>query len=378
MSNLDNFCDNHIKKVKQYIKNFKKLIPFERSFASYYKSHYWSIENEISCRDIFKSSNQKFKFNCNNCSHELEIRLNHVSKGSWCCYCSNPPQKLCDEINCNLCFDKSFASHDLSKYWSNKNLKSSRKIFKHSNNKFEFDCNICNHTFKIMLCHLNKGQWCCYCSNQKLCDNENCNLCFNKSFASSDKSKYWSDKNNKLPRDVFLNANTKYIFDCNECNNDYISQLNDISYRDRWCNCKFNKTETKLFNWLNNKFNKYIIVKQFKIDKYNYKYDFYIKDLSLIIELDGRQHFIQVSNWESPEFNLQNDIDKINLSITNNYSIIHILQDDVCNDKNNWEDKLISCIKEYNKTKIIFINNNNLYKNHINELNNCDYDIIIV
>ena len=36
-------------------------------------------------------------------------------------------------------------------------------------------------------------------------------------------------------------------------------------------------------------------------------YDYYIKDLNLIIELDGIFHHKQVSNWKSPEENKIND-----------------------------------------------------------------------
>jgi hypothetical protein len=33
------------------------------------------------------------------------------------------------------------------------------------------------------------------CNSKQLCDNLECKICFEKSFASHEKSKYWSDKN---------------------------------------------------------------------------------------------------------------------------------------------------------------------------------------
>ena len=39
------------------------------------------------------------------------------------------------------------------------------------------------------------------------------------------------------------------------------------------------------------------------------------------------------------------------------------------NDKNNWEEKLKKTIKHYNSVSIIFIDNNGLYNNHIENLN---------
>ena len=45
-----------------------------------------------------------------------------------------------------------------------------------------------------------------YCPNSnriKLCSDDDCQICFNKSFASHEKSKYWSDDNITIPRLVF-------------------------------------------------------------------------------------------------------------------------------------------------------------------------------
>jgi hypothetical protein len=53
------------------------------------------------------------------------------------------------------------------------------------------------------------------CNSKRLCEKENCKSCFEKSFASNEKSKYWSEKNGDIkPRQVFKSANIKYWFDC--------------------------------------------------------------------------------------------------------------------------------------------------------------------
>ena len=64
-----------------------------------------------------------------------------------------------------------------------------------------------------------------------------------------------------------------------------------------------------------------------------------------------------------------NDINKINIAIKNNYSIIHLLQDDVFKNKNNWENKLNDIIILYKNPSIYIINNNNIYVKHLKELN---------
>jgi hypothetical protein len=51
-----------------------------------------------------------------------------------------------------------------------------------------------------------QGHWCSYCSHQKLCENNDCKMCFNNSFASVKRSE---QLNNKLinPRMLFTPFN---------------------------------------------------------------------------------------------------------------------------------------------------------------------------
>jgi hypothetical protein len=93
-----------------------------------------------------------------------------------------------------LSYEKSFASHEKSKYWSDKNELKPNEVFKSTHSKFWFDCVLCNHTFETALNNITKLKhptWCPYCANLKLCYNDNCNLCFEKSFASHKNQKYY-------------------------------------------------------------------------------------------------------------------------------------------------------------------------------------------
>ena len=151
---------------------------FEKSFASHDKAKYWSSKNELKQRQVFKSSSNKYLFNCE-CGHEISITTGNVNSGFWCVYCAN--HKLCDLDNCNICFEKSFASHEKSKYWSIENKIEPRRLLKCSNNKYKFNCNKCNHLIEISLSAITYDKWCQYCANCILCNND-CNICFNKSF----------------------------------------------------------------------------------------------------------------------------------------------------------------------------------------------------
>lgn len=199
------------------------------SFASHEKAIFWSNKNIKTARLTFKSSKDKFFFDCNKCNHDFEIKLaSLVYNNSWCHYCSN--QKLCEKQDCAICLDKSFAKHPKAQFWSNKNEKKAREYFYSSEQKVYFDCDKCKHTFQSMIGNVTRGnKWCNFCSNTYLCEDTDCKICFEKSFASSEKAKFWSNKNEKKPRDVFLNSHDKYLFDCDKCKHIYTKSLNKIS-----------------------------------------------------------------------------------------------------------------------------------------------------
>jgi very-short-patch-repair endonuclease len=355
----------------------KCKICFEKSFASHPKTIYWNYEknNNINPKDVFKNSTKKYYFDCIKCNHVFYMALDKINiDNNWCSYCAN--KNLCYDTKCKLCFDKSFASHHKVKYWNfekNNNI-NPRKIFKNSKKKYYFKCKKCNHSFDISLNNLNIGkQWCSYCSNKKLCNDINCNICFDKSFASHSKVKYWNhNKNNNInPRNVFKNSANKYYFECNECDTDFIIALKEVN-KGSWCSlCKY-KTEKIIYDFL--------LINSFNVKKEatfnwcknvdtnkNYKFDFYIEEYKLIIELDGIQHFQNIKHWKNDYIkNQKDDKFKIKCAIDNGFSVIRILQEDVFYNKYEWKKELLVNIKKYIKPEKIFICKNNEYYNYIN------------
>ena len=338
----------------------------KRNFAEHPKSIFWSKKNLVTPEEVALYSRKKFLFDCL-CGHEFEIRPHDIISGnSWCSYCSNPAKKLCNkELNCVQCYNKSFASHPRAIFWSDKNDMLPNNIFKYSHKKCWFNCN-CGHEFECILSDIShNNSWCSYCGtpSRKLCIND-CISCFNKSFASEEKSKYWSIKNLLLPREVFKSSAKKYWFNCN-CGNEFETRVSHVT-SGVWCaKCRY-KTEDKILIILTKVFP--LISSQVKFEWCkNIKhliYDFVIEERKIIIELDGIQHFKQVSNWKSPNDNLINDKYKMNCANNNNYSIIRILQDDVYNNSYDWLNELNNNIKKIineNKVQNIFLCTNNEY-----------------
>src|SRR6185503_13938068 len=104
----------------------------------------------------------------------------------------------------------------------------------------------------------------------------------------------------------------------------------------KWCSKCKNKTEGIMLKYLINIYPNIITQARFewcRSEFYNKPlfFDFLLEEYKLIIELDGKQHFQQVANWESPEIIRERDYYKMDKAKENGYSIIRILQNDVWN-----------------------------------------------
>jgi very-short-patch-repair endonuclease len=323
---------------KRVCNNDLCIICYNKSFASSPKVHLWSKNNNKNPRSVTLSSHTKYLFNCDVCNHEIQKSPDSIKRNEWCIYCVK--KQICFDDKCEFCKNNSFESSDKARFWSSANNIRPRDVPRTSHTKYLFDCDVCKHTFCTTPNVVTKS-WCPYCSHNKICANNDCTFCWENSFASVEISRLWSSKNNINPRDAFKTSHAKYIFNCEFCDNEYINRLSDIS-NGKWCQCKNNKTETKLKDWFykNNIIAGHQIKYEWCKSNRSLPFDFIIESLKLIIELDGPQHFMQISNWKTPEETIKNDVYKMKCAIENGYIIIRLLQDDVWRNKNDWEQKL--------------------------------------
>lgn len=368
--------------VKELCKNPDCQRCIERSFQSLEKSQYWSKKNELTPRQVFKNSAKKYIFDCHNCGHEFIKSLCNITSGKgWCSYCSNPPKKLCDNPVCNHCFKNSFASHPQSQNWSNKNKLEVRLVFRSTSKKYWFNCEECSHEYLQSTNAISAGKKCPFCSDQvQLCKKDDCKVCTEKSFQSHPLSKYWAKENKVAPRDVYKQTGKKYLFDCFTCGRQFSSAPHKIS-NGRWCPYCKNKTEEKLYQYLIKTYPNYTIIQQAKYEwckkERYYPFDFEVKELKILVELDGNQHFHQIAQWTDPSIVQERDVYKIRQAIDNGYTIVHLLQNDVWKNRNDWKTKLNHIIEENPKRSCILIQNKNRYDNHIKALKEEKVEIIV-
>lgn len=274
---------------------------------------------------------------------------NRTINNTGCPLCCNIKRKICDPSLSLLALYP-----DLCKefdYEKNKNTPDT--IFYASNEKMYWICpkNFC-HRWKVSVGHRTSNSKCPFCVNQRLCKEESCESCFDKSFASNEKSVFWSDKNMLNPRFIFKSSAKKCKFNCPYCNNLYESSLHNVTLG-TWCGCTNNKTEAKLFSHLILCLTEVEKQKTFGFckNKYRLRFDFVIEYFDLIIELDGIQHFRQVSNWKPPNKTQELDIHKMRCANDNGYSVIRILQKNVWSNQNNWQTHLYDAIESILFTK---------------------------
>ena len=135
------------------------------------------------------------------------------------------------------------------------------------------------------------------------------------------------------------------------------------------CPSCINKTEFKFYNKIKELYPE--IKRQYKVEwcknKLYLPFDFAIEEYKIIIEIDGEQHFNQISNWTPPEVQIEKDKYKMKCANDNDFSVIRLPQLDISKDKYDWFNEIqshISKIINENKAQNIFICKNKEYENY--------------
>lgn len=318
-------------------------------------SNIWSMKNKIEPYKVSISNGKKYWFFCDKCHHHYEHIPASKTSGRGCFYCSG--RNICGNVDCVYCLKKSCLMYE--EIWSSKNELPPVKICKSTDKKYWFNCKKCLHDYKQSPANKTKGAGCPYCSSYTLCKIKECLYCLPKS--CNKYSDIWSSKNYLEPYKVSISNGERFLFDCSECGNEYSQRPAEKTSGNGCPFCK-NKTERKVSYFL--KDNQVKFKSQFKIIK-NRSYDFFLEDYKLIIEIDGDQHFRQVSNWESPLENLEKDIQKMNKAIENGYSILRIYQPDIWFDKIEWKECITNNLYIREKPDITCISSDSeIYNKH--------------
>lgn len=233
--------------------------------------------------------------------------------------------------------------------------------FENMNSCSFITCDIHGDYLQSMNNHMYKGSGCSKCSYRKMGDS--------KILAQQEVIERAKKTHNNLytyDNFVYEGMQVKSFVTCKKHGDWEIHMGNHISCG-KGCPLCIRKTESILKNILEQNFNyKILHDKRFHWckKKRELPYDFVIQDLKCIIELDGRQHFTQIKNWQSPEEQLENDIFKNEQAMKNGYTIIRVDQRDIYNNKKDIILKLIMSVHRYETPQLICIGE--CYENRFN------------
>ena len=271
-------CEEHTKldKIDKIKSTRKENLKLEDSFASCVdltpsgkkKVECWSSKNVENPQDVSLKSPTKYWFKCDNCPHEFQSPLCNLARKrnatptatGWCPYCVPPTHKLCEEEDCEFCFKKSVAGLLENKktekgnlkvdLWiENKNSKKPFGVMKGSATvECWFKCDNCPHEFQRTPIYLSMNMWCPYCSSspEKLCENNNCEYCNEKSLngwnlltilGNKRRDCFDSEKSGNLnPRQIIINTSLFPVlwFNCDNCNHSF-SKTPNLLKAGTWC-----------------------------------------------------------------------------------------------------------------------------------------------
>jgi very-short-patch-repair endonuclease len=127
-------------------------------------------------------------------------------------------------------------------------------------------------------------------------------------------------KNNHKSLSKYVNNTTKVLINFNCGHDPHWVRPGDYKIGVRCPNCKVSKGEKVILDYLTE--NEFNVVSQYRIDGYNYKYDIYIREYNLIVEVHGRQHYEEVDFFggRTLEEERMNDYEKEKLAVSKGYN----------------------------------------------------------
>lgn len=273
--------------------------------------------------------------------------------------CTAKRGKVCKNMSCVKCFNKSAASSTKAAFWDKKRNGdlSPRFVLKNSHKFIYFTCPDCGHTLHLQMYSITLlKRWCKYCTNRGWCQ-DYCKICLPKTIMGHKRMKAgWDFEKNAaqghFPHMTSMNCRNKRHFLCDKCNSSFFTSPNDIICHNQWCpKCK-HKTEHMVYKWAVEKYGATDVEFQFRRPwlKNSGTNSFLSMDICIkgiiVIEIDGPQHFVQISNWTSPEDSQIRDFMKETMILNNNMSMIRVVQNDVLHKKFDWKQFISQTVDE--------------------------------
>lgn len=294
----------------------------------------------ILLEESYTNNSTLVRYRCK-CGNESKTRYKDFIKGMRCAKCSGKEKHTFDFVKAKF---------------EAENCLLLDNIYKNCQTRMQYICS-CGNESKITYKNFNKGKRCAKCGNS-----EKHTFVFVK--------QKFLDSGCILLEENYINNNKPMKYKC-ICGNE--SKITYMNFRQgqRCSKCK-NKTERIVSEFLEEKYTNIVFQAKFEWCK-NKKclpFDFLIDNMKILIEVDGLQHFKQVSNWQSPEETLRRDTIKAKEALIRGYSVIRISQEDIFRNTIDWKQILIEKLKPFEVPDCIYISKDPyLYNGHKNAMN---------
>lgn len=333
----------------------------------------------------YKNNRTKMKYRCK-CGNESEIIYNSFQKGRRCMKCSGTPKHSYEFVR---------------DYFTEQGCRLLSTEYESSGKKLDYICE-CENQSSITFGNFQGGHRCMKCSGKEkytieqvknsfemigyklltkeyigcdsileyICDKGHtktttytkfltgyrCRTCCGSEKLTYEYVKtYFQDQGYELLEREYVNHSTKMKYKCDK-GHESSMPFNSFNAGRRCPKC-INKTEQMVNEFLEERYTN--IITQAKFDwckNINHlPFDSLLDDYKLIIEIDGKFHFQQVSNWNSPEETQKRDLYKMKLALEHGYSMIRISQEDVYNNTIVWKELLKQNIKVYETPQVMYI-----------------------
>ena len=320
------------------------------------------------------SSNKKVQWKCKtgNTCHKWPASIAHrteTNKPRGCPFCSGHATCSCD--NCPNLYNN--FPHLREEWIGDVNDMKNCAIGTHK--KVQWKCktgSMCHKWTASIKSRTGKLSGCPFCCGKKICSCENCPNLYNNFPHLREE---WNGDVDDM-KNCAIGSKQKVEWKCKTENTHKwtTSIFTRTKMSPTGCPHCLTKTEDTLFKFLIECLQNSELVRQYSPDWVGRKrYDFYIPSHHTIIELDGPQHFEQISNWDDPKLTQESDIFKMSKAKENNLNAIRLLQTEVADNTNeSWKTKLINilleCKNSSNANIYCIANDMSVYAHHINKV----------